>query len=414
MGSKETIEVDTRKLREVAIKNNENSISKLTDAIDKISGVKIPDDFEYKTELELLPNRIAGLQDTISDINRYIDKKAGEYEKIQGSGITGLDMRPDYMKLGMQNGVNSNTSPLNWSPSYQGGVTPNGGYGGYGSGALGLKDFLENLKKTGSKAVDFFTSLLPTKVYADETYNGRTYNVEQVVDLEDYLKSNGCDSLQGGCYDGNYIVLSTKKKGSKGGYVIWIDPDSKDIANTMEIGPEGGDMEGITCDRKQNFILLRNYNQDRTLIRINSNNKEKMENVGIPSYFRQHAYSKDTDELIGFNMDPSETCSFMKYDKKNDEYVIDDRGIVQLSNANFINIQGISCDSKKIYLSDSLPYIDPSNYKVWAYDFDGNLVEKHTMGTGYKKNETEVENTFIDDNGDTYLVMPFEVVKVND
>ena len=106
MSKQETIEVDTKKLREVAIKNNENSISKLTDAIDKISGVKIPDDFEYKTELELLPNRIAGLQDTISDINRYIDKKAGEYDALQGK-------------------------TLNWAPSYQGGVISPAGYTGY-------------------------------------------------------------------------------------------------------------------------------------------------------------------------------------------------------------------------------------------------------------------------------------------
>ena len=106
MSNKEPIEVDTKKLREVAIKNNENSISKLTDAIDKISDVKIPDDFSYKTELELLPNRIAGLQDTISDINRYIDKKAGEYDALQGK-------------------------TLNWAPSYQGGVISPTGYTGY-------------------------------------------------------------------------------------------------------------------------------------------------------------------------------------------------------------------------------------------------------------------------------------------
>ena len=134
MGSKETIEVDTKKLREVAIKNNEKSISKLTDAIDKISGVKIPDDFSYKTELELLPNRIAGLQDTISDINRYIDKKAGEYEKIQGSETNGVNLE-------FLNPKKIQSSILSLGEKY-----------------FNLGDYIDKLKRTGSEVVDYWKS----------------------------------------------------------------------------------------------------------------------------------------------------------------------------------------------------------------------------------------------------------------
>ena len=408
MLQKANIEVDTRKLRQEAIIENKTCITKLTNASSKISGIKMPDDFTYKTKIEVLPSRLEEIKGKINGINKYIDQKASEFENLESS-----------KSFGTQNYTYQNTSPLDWSPSYQGGGVPNMGYGGYESGMIDLKTFLENMKKTGAKTVDFFKSLVTTKVYADETYNGRAYNVEQVIDLKDYLDEIECNSLQGGCYDGHYIVLSAKKGDKTGGYVIWVDKDSKDIVKNMEIGPEGGDMEGITCDRKQNFILLRNYNKDNTLIRINAQTKEKMNNVEIPDYFRQHAYSKDTNELIGFNMDPFNKFTFMKYNKKQDKYVVNDRGIVQLNNTDFINIQGISCNSKTIYLSDSVPYTDSSKYKVCGYDFDGNIVEKHSMGTGYRKGksgeeEKEVENTFTDDNGDTYLIMPKEVVKVKD
>jgi len=412
MLQKANIEVDTRKLRQEAIIENKTCISKLTSASNKISGIKMPDDFTYKTKIEVLPSRLEEIKEKISGINKYIDQKASEFENLQSS-----------KSFGTQNYPNQNTSPLNWSPSYQGGGVPNMGYGGYGSGMIDLKTFLENMKKTGAKTVDFFKAFFPTKVYANETYEGRTYNVEQVVDLEEYVHENGCDALQGGCYDGKNIVLTMNKKcdelgpngekNSSGGYVIWLDPDTKEVVKKMEIEEAGGHMEGITYDRKQDFILLRNYYKDGTLLRIDNSTKTRMSNVGIPKYFRQHAYSKDTDELVGFEMDVR-LLTYMKYDPKKDRYDTSRQVNLNANEDSFMNIQGISSYKDVVYLSDSEAFKDEKNFRVWGYDSKGNKKEEHKMGEGYKNNVTEVENTFTDDNGDTYLVMPFEVVKVKD
>ena len=86
MPAKEAIEVDTRKLRQEAITENKTSISKLTTASSKISGIKMPDDFTYKSKIEAIPTQIAEIIEKISGINKYIDQKASEFENIQGSG----------------------------------------------------------------------------------------------------------------------------------------------------------------------------------------------------------------------------------------------------------------------------------------------------------------------------------------
>ena len=247
-------------------------------------------------------------------------------------------------------------------------------------------------------------------------FNNNTFNVGNNIDVYDITNSlygRKYDAIQGACFDGKYIICSANrgKHGNVGGRIFWVNASTKKVEGaTVEIGREGGHMEGITYDSNRKMVLC--IVQGKRLLQINNQSRQKAGYVTVKQNFRQLAYSVTTHELLGFNSGKN-TVTFMKYNSSTNTY--EEQRTIKLNNAHFSNIQGMASDGQVIYLSDSRPSseMSPSKYRVWVYDFQGNKVEEHKMGSGFKRG-TEVENCYADKVGNLWLVMPHEVVKVKD
>lgn len=247
-------------------------------------------------------------------------------------------------------------------------------------------------------------------------FNSSTFNVDSNIDvysITNRLFGNKYDAIQGCCFDGKYIICSGNrgKHGNVGGRVFWVNATTKKVeGSSVEVGYEGGHMEGMTYDSNRKMVLC--VVSGKKLLQINNQTRQKAGYANVKQNFRQLAYSVTTHELLGFNGGKN-TVTFMKYNSSTNTY--EEQRTIKLNNAHFSNIQGIASDGQVIYLSDSRPSseMSPSKYRVWVYDFQGNKVEEHKMGSGFKRG-TEVENCYADKNGNLWLVMPHEVVKVKD
>ncbi len=240
-------------------------------------------------------------------------------------------------------------------------------------------------------------------------------NVLNFVDNIDIYRISGnlfgraYDAVQGCCYDGKNIICSANKgkHGSVGGRVFWINANTKKLEpGYVDVGSEGGHMEGITYDSDNKWVLV--GVDGSKLLRIDNLSKSNKGYVKIPKHFTHYAYSVTTHELLGYR---GNKITFMKYNSTKDEY--EEQRTVSLNNAKVTHIQGISCDGQVIFLSDSRPKseMSRSNYRLWAFDFQGNKVEEHKMGTGYRRGTNECENSYVDKEGNLWIMLPHEVAK---
>jgi len=142
MPGKQNIEVDTRKLRQEAIIENKTCITKLKTASSKISGIKMPDDFSFKSKIEAIPGELEEIKEKISGINKYIDQKASEFESIQGSGMSGDNLIPFDPK-------EIQSSLLFLGDKY-----------------FNLSDYIDKLKRTGAEVADYWKTLC-IKIFDD-------------------------------------------------------------------------------------------------------------------------------------------------------------------------------------------------------------------------------------------------------
>ena len=256
-------------------------------------------------------------------------------------------------------------------------------------------------------------------------YNNDVFHLEGHIDIYKlsgnlYSKSGNYEAIQGCCFDGKNIICAINKETSGGtdnigGKVFWFNIETnKCDSTTVDLGEEGGHMEGITYDSARKVVLCvpKNGKKDGKLIQISNETKQRMEDVTIPQDFRQLAYSVTTNQLIGFDSHHN-TITFMQYNSAENAYSFQNK--ITLKDAHFTNIQGMSCDGQVIYLSDSRGKADmnPDNYRVWVYDFQGNKVEEHAIGDEYNRGTKEVENTFVDNTGTLWMMLPHEVAKVS-
>lgn len=249
------------------------------------------------------------------------------------------------------------------------------------------------------------------------TLNNDVFHFKDHIDI--YSRSNNLyggayDAVQGCCFDGKYIICSGNKgkKGKSGGRIFWININTKKLEPShVDVGAEGGHMEGITYDSDRKIVLC--IVKNKKLLQIDNQTRSKIGYVNVSQNFRQLAYSVSTHELIGYN-DGKKTITFMKYDSSKNEYV--EQRTVKLNNAHFTNIQGMSCDGQVIYFSDSRPHseMNPEKYRIWVYDYKGNKVEEHKMGNEYHRGTKECENCFVDKDGTLWVMLPHELAKVKD
>ena len=248
-------------------------------------------------------------------------------------------------------------------------------------------------------------------------YNNNKLDVEdkEVSDVAGIISDLGLgktyEAIQSGCYDGTYYILAINKRdaatnGHIGGKVVWINAQTGKVESTLSIGSEGDHMEGMTYDSSRKVLLLPNKGQ-KNLIQIDSSKNRMASTVATPEEFGKLAYSPTTQQLIGLERHHKQLV-FMNYE--GDQYV--EKGRVNLSFTNFTNVQGISCDGQVVFISDSKEGGTP---KLYAFDYKGNKVEEHDLGDGkpfVKRNSKEVENCFVDKDGNLLLVLPHLIAKV--
>lgn len=233
-----------------------------------------------------------------------------------------------------------------------------------------------------------------------------------IYEKTNHLFNKRFDAVQSASFDGKYIICSANegKHGNHGGRVFWIDIETGNVLpNYVTIGSEGNHMTGQTydCDRK---VVLVTSVGNKKLIQIDNVTKQMMSTkyVNIPRYFHVITYSATTKELIGYN---NKKLTFMKYDSSKNEYV--EQRTVPLSGSFNFALQGMSTDGQVIYFLDSTyGTSELDKFRVWVYDFQGNLIEEHKIGKSFPKTAREVEDCFCDKEGNLWLVMPYEATKV--
>lgn len=238
---------------------------------------------------------------------------------------------------------------------------------------------------------------------------------DKVVDI--HGKTNNLfykqfDAVQSASFDGKYIICSANegKGGNHGGRVFWIDIETgKVLPNYVTIGNEGHHMTGQTydCDRK---VVLVTSVGNKKLIQIDNETKQLMSTkyVTIPRYFHVITYSATTKQLIGYN---DKKLTFMTYDPNENQYKEDET--IPVSTSFNFPLQGMSTDGQVIYFLDSTNDSSKKDkFRVWVYDFKGNLIEEHKIGDSFRSTASEVEDCFCDKEGNLWLVMPYEATKV--
>ncbi len=133
------IKIESKKLRNETKPKINSAISNLNQASSLLTGIKIPDNFYYSSELRGIPSQINEIAQSMKGINTYIEQKIQEFEGARKSILS--------------------SSNLNWAPSYQGGAL-NSEYSGYGLLVTDSKKALNQTKKTGASVANFFISLL--------------------------------------------------------------------------------------------------------------------------------------------------------------------------------------------------------------------------------------------------------------
>jgi len=272
------------------------------------------------------------------------------------------------------------------------------------------------------EAMKYFTlekSLSSGRGYVD--LGSRTLNndpleaSDKVVDVHgktNHLFNNQFDAIQSASFDGKYIICSANKgkHGHNGGRVFWVDIETGSVLpNYVTIGSEGQHMTGQTYDCDRNVVLVTSVGNKR-LIQIDNETKQMMSTkyVTIPRYFHVITYSATTKQLIGYN---SKKLTFMTYDPSENKYKEDET--VPLSGSFNFPLQGMSTDGQVIYFLDSTNDSSKKDkFRVWVYDFKGNLIEEHKIGDSFPRTASEVEDCFCDKEGNLWLVMPYKVTKV--
>lgn len=238
---------------------------------------------------------------------------------------------------------------------------------------------------------------------------------EQEVDI--HKKTNNLfnkqfDAVQSASFDGKYIICSANagKHGHHGGRVFWIDIQTGNVLpNYVTIGSEGNHMTGQTYDCDRKVVLVTSVGNKR-LIQIDNQTKQMMSTryVNIPRYFHVITYSPTTKQLIGYR---NKKLTFMTYDPNENSYKEDTT--VTLSGSFNFPLQGMSTDGQVIYFLDSTNSSSKKDkFRVWVYDFQGNLIEEHKIGDSFRSTASEVEDCFCDKEGNLWLVMPYEATKI--
>ena len=261
-----------------------------------------------------------------------------------------------------------------------------------------------------------FTGRGANSVSDKTSYGNLTLDVEKAIDTNVNNPSSGLGdgrnkyrAVQAAAYTGKYAVYAQNKNygsiesSSKGGRICWSDMQTGEQVKCVEVGSEGGHMDGLAYDSDRGCVL-KTVSGGRLLVMDNN----KMEIVGYSKIAQTHVgitYVPSIHMLVGYS---NGGLVFYKYNQNNNTYEKDH--FVKLENYDGEATQGIGTDGTNIFIADSSPYHSKRN--LYTYSLDGKRLEMHSFGSGFGSMSSEVEAAFADNNGVLYLACPQGIARV--
>ena len=285
--------------------------------------------------------------------------------------------------------------------------------------------------KHGSNAA--YTTILTIRRFVDSnsssssrTYNNDVFNTEKstVIKTQQNMPVPEGDNrtyraVQSACFDGKYVICAQNKNykdssgnytwnaSSKGGRIAWFNMETGKYETSIEIGSEGGHMDGVAYDSDRNMVLKPVNSKQGNLLQIDNNTKKIVGYTKMSDYCNKLTYVPSRNQLVGLK---DGKFIFMSYRESENKYVKDNEVKLEDYHTN-CGAQGIGTDGQCIYIADSGPDDSSSKYRVWTYTLDGEKVEEHKIGDVHT-GSAEVESAFGDNNGNLWLVLPRGIERV--
>ena len=253
---------------------------------------------------------------------------------------------------------------------------------------------------------------------SDKTdYGNGTLNVTKVVDTNINNPDSGLGdgrnryrAVQTAAYTGKYTVYAQNKNygsiesSSKGGRVCWSDLKTGQQVKCVEVGAEGGHMDGIAYDNDRGMVLKtasggRLIEFDNASMSMKGYSKMSGSHTGIAYVPKIHSLVGEDDGKLIFYKYNSSTKAYEQYKT------------VNLEGYEANAVQGIGTDGTNIFIADSSPW--DSKKALYTYSLEGKKLEKHDFGSGFGSISDEVESAFADNDGNLYLACPQGIAKVN-
>ena len=251
----------------------------------------------------------------------------------------------------------------------------------------------------------------PANSISDKTdYANKALNVVKVVNTNANSSGKKYRSVQAACYNGRHVVYAqntnygTTENSSKGGRICWSILETGEQVKCVDVGEEGGHMDGLAYDNDRGYVLKTSTNKRLMLF-----DNVTMEFKGYSSIDNYHVgitYVPSIHMLVGYS---GGSLIFYKYSTINNKYKKEKT--VPLKNYTGKSVQGLGTDGTNIFIADSSPY---TKYRrLYTYSITGEKLETLSFGSGFGSLSDEVEAAFADNNGVLYLACPLGIAKVN-
>ena len=252
---------------------------------------------------------------------------------------------------------------------------------------------------------------------SDKTsYGNLTLNVVKAVETNYDNPDSGLGdgrnryrAVQSAVYTGKYVVYAQNRNygsidsSSNGGRICWSELETGKFVKCVEIGSEGGHMDGLAYDADRGYILKMTTNGN--LLVFDNSTMQYVGHSNIPSYSNALTYIPSIHMLVsvdGGNM------VFYKYNQDSNTYERDH--VVHMENFDANLVQGAGTDGTNVFVADSSPWASKRN--LYTYSLDGKRLEVHSFGSGFGSMSSEVEAAFADNKGILYLACPQGIARV--
>ena len=248
------------------------------------------------------------------------------------------------------------------------------------------------------------------------SYGNLRLNVEKAVETNNENPSSGLGdgrnkyrAVQAAAYTGTYVVYSQNKNygsiesSSKGGRICWSELKTGKFVGCVEVGSEGGHMDGLAYDCDRGIILKTTTNGK--LLQYDAFSRKFLGYANVPSIHVGITYVPKIHMLVG---EEGGKFFFYKYNSATNTYERDH--VVNLEGFDANAVQGLGTDGTNIFIADTSPWSNKEN--LYTYSLDGKKLEVHTFGDGFGGMSSEVEAAFADNDGVLYLACPQGIARV--